>query len=450
MKKRGIPFLSFLFIFCMALVWLPKPVDAATYDIDFETTSQAIELINLDTDTIVYQQNADQKMYPASTTKIMTYIVAVEHITDLENTQITVSEEIVNELLGTGSSLAGVREGEILTAMQLLNCMMIPSGNDAALVLANYVGGGDTQVFIDMMNEKAAELGCENTHFMNPHGLHDDQHYTTADDLYKITKYAMTLPYFMEICSKTYYQIPATNVSPEPRYVYTTNMLIEPNAGGSYYYPYCNGIKTGSHDQAGYCLVSTAVKDGYSYMCIALGAPSVDDQGNRVSTNGAFVDTKNLYIWAFDNLRLKTVLSSDESVCDVTLNLAWNKDKLLLVPERSYSTILPKDISETSVIITPDVPESIDAPVKKGDVIGTATLSYVGQELATINLVASESVERSEVLHSVDTMNEVIHSQWFQIIAGVIAALVLIYLILALIYNRKKKKLRKVKKSRRM
>ena len=131
----------------------------------------------------------------------------------------------------------------------------------------------------------------------------------------------------------------------------------------------------------------------------------MDEQGNRVSTNGAFVDTKNLYIWAFDNLRLKTVLSSDESVCDVSLNLAWNKDKLLLVPEQSYSTILPKDISETSVIITPDVPESIDAPVKKGQVIGTATLSYVGQELATVNLVASESVERSEVLHSVDTLS---------------------------------------------
>ena len=114
MKKRGIPFLSFLFIFCMVLVWLPKPVDAATYDIDFETTSQAIELINLDTDTIVYQQNADQRMYPASTTKIMTYIVAVEHITDLENTQITVSEEIVNELLGTGSSLKSDRSHVVL------------------------------------------------------------------------------------------------------------------------------------------------------------------------------------------------------------------------------------------------------------------------------------------------------------------------------------------------
>ena len=113
--------------------------------------------------------------------------------------------------MGTGSSLAGVLEGEELTAMQLLNCMMIPSGNDAALVLADYIGGGDSQKFVDMMNEKAKELGCTNTHFMNPHGLHDEQHYTTAQDLYLITKYAMTLPYFMEICSKTYYTIPPTN-----------------------------------------------------------------------------------------------------------------------------------------------------------------------------------------------------------------------------------------------
>ncbi len=425
-------------------------VNAAVFNIDFETTSKGIQLVNLDTGTVVYQKNATEKLEPASTTKIMTYIVAVENIPDLEGTQITVTEEVVTDLLGTGSSLAGVKEGEILTALQLLNCMMVPSGNDAALALAYYLGNGDPQKFVDMMNEKAEELGCTNTHFMNPHGLHDENHYTTAEDLCKITEYALTLPYFSEITSQTYYEIPATNVSPEPRYVYTTNMLISQNAGGEYYYRYCKGIKTGSHDQAGYCLVSTAVKNGYSYLCVTLGAPSVDSNGNKVVTNGAFVDTKALYEWAFDSLEIKTVLDKNKSVCDIPLELAWNQDTLLLVPEKNYSTILPEDVSETSVIITPHLPESVEAPVKKGQVIGTATLSYANQVLTEINLVAAESVERSELLNSAKTAKEIFSSTWFIVIAVIIVALVLIYIILTMIYNRKKKNLRKVKKYRKM
>lgn len=448
MKKKLISLFLVFAVLCSSQLCLPA--GAAVYNIDFETTAKAIQLVNLDTDTVVYQKDADKKMEPASTTKIMTYIVAVENIQDLDGTKITVTQKVVDELLGTGSSLAGVMAGEELTAMQLLNCMMIPSGNDAALVLADYIGGGDSQKFVDMMNKKAEELGCTNTHFTNPHGLHDDEHYTTAEDLSIMTKYALSLPYFSEITSKTYYEIPPTNTSPEARMVYTTNMLINQNAGGSYYYKYCKGIKTGSHDQAGYCLVSTAMKDGYSYLCVVLGAPSVDAEGKRVQTNGAFVDTKALYEWAFDNLRLKTVLHQEESVGQVKLDLAWNQDKLLLVPEKDYSTILPADVSETSVIITPHLPESVEAPVKKGQVIGTATLSYANQTLTEINLVAAESVERSELLHSANTVKEIFSSVWFLVVVGIIVLLVIIYIILAIIYNRKKKNLRKVKKYRKI
>ena len=159
----------------------------------------------------------------------------------------------------------------------LLHGLMIRSGNDASLVLADYVCNGDINQFVEMMNQKAQELGCQDTHFTNPHGLHDENHYTTARDLYLITKYAMTLPNFMEISSKVSYVLPATNKQ-ETRRITTTNHLINQNAEGNYYYMYAKGIKTGAHDQAGYCLVSTAIRNGYSYMCVALGAPSVDEK----------------------------------------------------------------------------------------------------------------------------------------------------------------------------
>lgn len=448
MKKKLVFLLSLLM--AAGVLFSSLPASAAAYHIDFNLNSKAVELVNLDTDTVIFQKNADQKMEPASITKIMTFIVASEHIENLDGTKITVKKEVVDQLAGTESSLSGIKDGEELTALQLLNCMMVPSGNDASMVLADYVGGGNIQKFVDMMNAKAKELGCKNTHFMNPHGLHDPQHYTTADDLYKITKYAMSLPHFTEITSQKRYEIPKTNKSAEPRTLVTTNLMIDPYIGGDYYYRYTKGIKTGSHDEAGYCLVSTAVKNGYSYLCIALGSPKLDSKGNSIKTHGEMIDTKKLYQWAFDNFQIKSVVDSGATVGEVKLDYAWNKDKLLLVAEKGYSTILPKDVAATSVIVTPKLPKSVKAPVKKGDVVGTATLSYANQNLATINLVAAESVERSELLYSMDVVRSVFTSVWFLVIVAIIVLLLIVYLVLAFLYNRRRRNLRKVKKYRKM
>ena len=398
MKKKIVPCIAFLFVVFMMIPALSA--SAAVFNIDFETKSKGIYMANLDTDTVVYEKDADLRLEPASCTKIMTYIVAAEHISDLEGTKITVSDYIEPTLTGTGSSMAGVITGEELTALQLLNLMMVPSGNDASLVLAEYVGGletgatGDEAVknFVQMMNDKAAELGLSNTHFNNPHGLHDNEHYTTASDLYQITKYALTLPHFSDITSQTYYTLPATNKSAKSRTVYTTNKMISENtADNPYYYQYAKGIKTGSHDQAGYCLVS-----------------------------------------------------------EVKIDYVWNQDRLLLSPEKDFSTILPSDVDPSSVMMTTNLPEKVEAPVKKGDVIGTATLSYANQELTTINLVAAESMEKSQLLQIGSVMKDIFSSLWFIIIASIIGVLLIVYITLTLLYKSKKKKMRKVKKYRKM
>ena len=146
---------------------------------------------------------------------------------------------------------------------------------------------------------------------------------------------------------------------------------------------------------------------------------------------GEMKDSYNLYKWAFTNLESKKILSKETAVDEVKLNYAWNKDTLLVMPKEDYSTILPQDISASSVIIKTDLPESIDAPVKKGDILGTATLSYAGQDLTTVDLVASESVERSELLHTTDTLKSILSSPWFLAIAIIIVLLVIIYIILA-------------------
>lgn len=289
MAKKILPYLAAFFTAALLLPFACPSVKGA--QVDFETSSQALYMVDLNTQEVVYQKNATQRMAPASCTKIMTYIVAAEAIADLENTKIIAGSNVATLLQGTDSSLSGIRQGEELTALQLLNCMMIPSGNDAALVLAEYVGQGSVSTFVEKMNEKARELGCRNTRFSNPHGLHNEGHYTTAQDLYTMTKYAMALPYFMEIVTQTEYTLPPTNLYAGARTVYTTNKMMDKNET-VYYESYIRGIKTGYHDQAGYCLVTTAQKQEERYLIVALGAPIE-------AVHGEMLDTKNLYDWAF-------------------------------------------------------------------------------------------------------------------------------------------------------
>lgn len=321
MAKKILPFLaSFLAIFIM----VPSmSMQVVAEEITFETNSKALYMVDLDNEEVVYQKNGTETLEPASCTKIMTYIIAAEEIADLENTKITAGSYVSTMLQGTGSSLSGIRQGEQLSALQLLNCMMIPSGNDAALVLAEYIGGGDINRFVDKMNQKAKEIGCTNTNFANPHGLHDENHYTTAEDLYKITKFAMSKPYFMDIVSKTEYTLPPTNLYTGERTIYNTNKMMDINEP-VYYEPYVEGIKTGSHDEAGFCLVTTAQKNGQHYMVIALGAPIGD-------VHGEMLDTKNLYDWAFHGFKKSTPVLARNIYPEIKRSQIWDKVNSIVI-----------------------------------------------------------------------------------------------------------------------
>ena len=238
----------------------------------------------------------------------------------------------------------------------------------------------------------------------------------------------------MEICNTTTYYIDPDDDEP----LVTSNHLIDPNRGGEYYYEYAKGIKTGTTDEAGYCLISTAVKDGVAYLCVAMHAPCYDKDGNSAD-NGAMLDSKQLYEWAFGNLALKKVVGEQTPVCETKVNYAFNKDTLLLVPEYSYSTMVPVGDDKESVEIVPNVPESVDTPVTKGQKIGTADIKYGGQKIASVNLVASESVDRSEFVYGAAVIKNVITSPWFIGAAVLVLVLFIIYLIAVSMMGKKKK-----------
>ena len=469
MKRHTVKIISALTALLVILLSAAVPAGAVSFPNKVDVRSESALVVSLDSGQAVYEKDPDSKRYPASTTKIMTYIVAVENIDDIDNTSIEIKKKVIDQLKGTESSTANLSEhlGKKVKVIDLLYGMMVPSGNDAALVLADYVGGGDVQKFVDLMNEKANELGCQNTHFTHPDGLHDAEHYTTARDLYLISKYALTLPYFEQISNTTEYTI-AGDEDP----LVTTNYLIDKDRGGDYYYSYARGIKTGTTDEAGRCLVTTASADGHSYIAVLLGAPlketnkktQGEDTGEAQGEQAeeaeyedeeyfTFIDAADLFRWALVDLEMQTIKSADTPVCESKVKLAWGRDKITLVPQKNLNAIMPKDLNQSNIVVETDVPEELSAPLSPDEPVGTASVYYVedGKEkqlVATADLVPTEKVDRSGILTVLDVIGTIFKSYWFLVIIGIIVILLIVYVIAAKIHRAHLKRNRKVKRYR--
>ncbi len=435
MKKRIRITAAFAAIVLLFTCMFSVSADALSFECDVEQFSDSMLMVNLDTGMEVFVKDADTKRYPAALTKIMTYIVAAEHFDDL-NTQIPIKQSCIDAVLNGGMSCSGVDwyVGESMTVESLLYAMMLPAGHDAAMVLADYVGEGKLQTFVDLMNSKAVELGCENTHFTNPFGVHDDNHYTTARDLYKITKYAMGLPLFSKICGTSTYYVKEDDDVP----FITTNWMIDSGRGGEYYYVYATGVKNGSTQEAGRCLVANAVYDGYAYMCICLHAPY--DETKDENEQYCMIEAANMFRWAFLNLSFVTPVTKDTPICEQKVDHAWDTDSILLIPESDLNVILPSGYSNGDVKITPDSTDSVSAPINKGDIVTTATVSYKGEPFTQINLVANENVGVSPILYTTDAIRGVLTSPWFLIAVGLVVILFIIYVSVSSSYAKKRKK----------
>lgn len=437
--------LSFILVFAVIMSMFSQiQVNALTFTPSTEVYSEAAYLINLDTDTVIYEKNSDKVMYPASLTKIMTAIIAIENIEDLENTQIEAPSYIFDELYQSGASTADFRPREVATAKDLLYGLMLQSACEAGSILADHVGGS-VEGFVEMMNNKAVEIGCENTHFVNAHGLHHPDQYTTAKDMAKIMEYAVSLPEFKEIASTYSYEIPANNKHTEPRNIYHTNKMILRTS--DYYYEPIGPSKTGTTDEAGRCLASTASFGGYNYLLVTLGGPMKDEEGNNFQS--AFLDAKSLYEWAFAYFRETTILSVTEELGEVSVKYSAGADHILVHPEHGFEMFWPTSIETTVIEKKVNLPKEIEAPVKAGDKIGTLELRCSGETLAEINLLASQGVEKSALAYNLDLVKKFFSSIWFKVTLGVVLFFVAGYVALVIIANKKKKKRRRMNRNAR-
>ena len=260
---------KFLIVFLISILLQNILFFSFAVNEEITTYSPSCLLMEISTGKILYEKNTNEKMYPASTTKLMTAILAVEkcQLTDIA----TVKSSAVSNI-PEGYTSAYLREGEQFSIEQLLRVLLIPSANDAANVIAEHIGGSISS-FAEMMNQKAKELGCKNTNFTNPSGIHDENHYSTSYDLAIIGQYALKNKTIADICNSTYCELPSTQIyNGNTRFFYTTNSLLVPYQSPDYYYEYATGLKTGYTDFAKDCIVATATKDGITLLAVILGA----------------------------------------------------------------------------------------------------------------------------------------------------------------------------------
>lgn len=423
----------FSFILTICLIFTPILTVSAYEPSGITITANAAMLVSLDTDEVLYEKNADQKVYPASITKIMTTLLILESEKYNPQANIAMTEEALDLISGTGSSVSLLRAGEEITQLDLVYMVLMSSYGDCSLLAATYYGGS-VENFVNMMNDRAVELGLTGTHYENPIGLHHEQNYTTARDTYVLTKFALQNATFKEVCESTRHTV---NTSLSGKRVLSTTNFLQDNTT-NYYYTYAKGVKTGYTDEAGRCLVSTASYNGYNYMCLVFGCPP--------NEKNHFTESSELYRWAFKNFEFKKVADTANPVAEIGVDLSLDTDYVSLYVEKGFTTILPKDANDSTIsIVTHPVAEKVDAPIKKGQVLGTADIIYAEQVIGTVNLVANENIEKSAMLTALRAVKNFFTSSYMKVVYLLIIVAILAFIIAVIKLNSKNSKKRKIK-----
>ena len=391
--KRFIIFLLIFSLMPMCVYAETDNVSLINNEANLDIQSPVALLMESETGTILYEKNAYEKKYPASTTKMITAILTLENC-DLNDTAIVSKEALLS--VPSDYTNANLQVGEELTIRDLLYAFLIPSANDCGFVLAEHISGS-IENFAEMMNLKATEIGCKNTHFTNPSGIQDENHYSTAYDLALIGRYAMQNDVFREIVSTSSYNLPATNKydSTDRRFV-NTNFLIR-ESQKNYYYEYATGIKTGFTDDAGDCVVASAKKDGIEYIAVVL------QSGYDTTTwlKEKFIDCVTLFDYAFENYTTKSLNMQGEVFDKVKVSGATKDTKYLdIVYEDNIDAFISNEQLDNNFSSNIVVNDKLKAPISKGDVVGS--VSYTINDITySSNLIAGNDVIKSNLIPNI-------------------------------------------------
>lgn len=358
--------MKFLKYLILLLIIIPVNIKADTFEIN---SSHAI-LYNMNENEVIFEKNADERTYIASLTKIMTSIVAIENIDDVDQ-KVTIPYQALEGLIEANASVAGFKLNQTVTYRDLLYGSLLPSGADATRALAYYIIGSEEE-FVNLMNEKAEELGLTNTHFANTSGLDTNNHYSTVREMSIILKYALQNPLFKEIYTSNTYTTSDGSLTFKSVF---SNYLNRFNLQNKYIY----GSKTGYTTLAGYCLSSIANYDGVEYMLITTNADGESDRPLHI------IDAFTIYDYYTSNYRYLTIVDSDDTI--VTLDTVNSKQKQLEIKaNQTISKYLKTTINKKDFKFQYNGLEEISYFTKKGE-IGTVDILLNDEIIDTISVV---------------------------------------------------------------
>lgn len=446
MKKTLIRAFSFLLTVSLLTGLLCPFAGAIEYEgvppITIDSTASL--LVDMETDQILHEENADEVRYPASITKVMTALLTLEAISRGEltmDTMVTAAPEALTDI-SDDSSTANIVAGEEISVHDLLYCLLVVSANEAANILAMAVSG-DIPTFVDLMNQRAQELGMENTHFVNPHGLHNADHYSTAKDIYIMAKEAMTHAPFREIVSTGQYTTAATNKS-EPRTLYNTNGLLARFKYAGYVYSGTIGIKTGSTPEAGYCLVAAAKKKGVTLVSVVLGCENPELGNNKVERK-QFSESSRLLDWGFTNFTSATLLNADTYLEEVPVRNSFQAAHVVLQPEKTVKSLIPGQYDEEKLDLRLTLnSNTATAPISKGDPLGKVAVIYDGEQYAEVDMVAVSDVSFSPFSAFISSVDAVLGNLFVRILL----ALALLFFLVGVVRRFQAQKRQELKEKR--
>ena len=429
----------------MGATWALADEDDSTEEVTYSASEEptlscpAAILIDVDTGTVLLEKDADVERAPASTTKVMTALLVLENLS-LDDT-VTVEEGDFAELT-SDSSVAGLVAGETLTVEDLLACLLIPSGNDAAYVLARAVAGS-WEAFVDMMNARAEELGCTGTQFANPCGLPADGHYSTARDLATIMMAAIAYPEFCEIASSASWELPATSES-AARTLVSTNLLIDSESSVYMGEGVITAAKTGYTNEAGRCLVAAAELDGMSLVGVVLGG-SVTADASGVTEN--FYDMKDLLDWGFGAWWTGELVSAGDVLTSAEVSLSSDGDAVDAVATDALVVTVPRGTTLEDLTVEASWSDAFQAPLEEGDSLGEVTLSLDGRVLGTVGVAAAVAMGLSIVDFAFWWLSDPAHA----VIAVVtfVAVAVVVWLLASIPARRRRRKRLRMTEARR-
>ena len=438
MKKRRI----FPLILLLSLVMSMFAPAALALEVP-QLNGQAAVLVDLDAGRVLYGYNMDAERAPASLTKVMTVLLALEAV---DSGRVSLDEMIVAqddclEGLEEDSSTSGIGPGVSISMKDLLYCALLQSANEACNIIGRYISGSISG-FVDQMNRKAEQLGCQHTHFVNTNGLPAENHYSSAYDQYLIFAEAMKHPLFMEISNTASYSADCTAVNNgEP--IGNSNALINITSiysnGGRYLYEGASGGKTGYTRAAGYCLISTAQRDGIRLLAVAMGCDGALNA--QIEDYYNFIDSRTLYDWGFTNFSYRTLLNKNEVIERLEVEMAEDDALAMLRPSDDISALMPNEISEADIQREVTIyNRELKAPLAAGTVLGEIRISVGNTVYGTSKLVNSSAIELSRNAYLTQRVADILSKGWVITLLVILAVFALIYIILVTRYRRLRKR----------